>query len=241
MGLESVTVRREIEREGWKEFPGLFPIWARTAALDFLDNAAVHPETFPQLEPEFEEPDEEGGRVVRKLRRILWSDEGFWVDLLTRSGVFETGAALVSGQPVVVFHAAFLKSGRVGSEVPYHQDQALWSYDYPGAASLWIALTSVGPKNGGLSICPKSHSGGLIPHRDDPGHPRHESLDPAEHGLEPVHLRLRPGDAVAWARYTVHGSGENRSLDARKGMVIVFADAAAPGFEAKEFYRLPVD
>jgi ectoine hydroxylase-related dioxygenase (phytanoyl-CoA dioxygenase family) len=36
---------------------------------------------------------------------------------------------------------------------------------------------------------------------------------------------LATGDAVGWHRYTVHGSGENRSSRSRKGVVVVFAPA----------------
>lgn len=45
------------------------------------------------------------------------------------------------------------------------------------------------------------------------------------------HFMLRPGDAAMWVRYFAHGSAATASLEDRRGMVVVMADGAHPGFD----------
>lgn len=200
------------------------------AAFDALDATdRVH----SGYQPEY---DTNGGiRRLRKVRRLLWNEPGLWGPLLNRSGVAEFAGQLIGPHAHVVFFAAFLKPARIGSEVALHQDQALWRYQYPGAVSIWIALTEASQANGGLFGCPGSQSRGLIKHRDRPEYPWHPSIDAVEDGLTgPVPLTLEPGEAVIWDRHFAHGSGRNDSGMDRRGMVVVFADASAPGFQAAD-------
>lgn len=224
-------------RDGCQLLPGLLAeadVSRAVAFFDGLDGAAEVP---PAYEAEYDEAD--GVRRLRKLRRLLWNDPQIWGPLLNRAGVPDLARELVGDDAAVVFHAAFLKPALVGTEVALHQDQALWSYEYPKAFSVWCALTEVSPANGGLFGSRGSHSGGLVPHRDRPAYRWHDSLDAAEDGLEePVQFPLAPGDGVMWDRYFAHGSAANTSPHDRRGMVVVFADASAPEFRAKDSFPL---
>jgi hypothetical protein len=204
------------------------------AAFDALDAADQIDSGY---EPEY---DTDGGtRRLRKVRRLLWNEPELWGPLLNRSGIAKLAGQLIGLDAQLVFLAAFLKPARIGSEVALHQDQALWRQKYPGAFSIWIALTEVSHANGGLFGCPGSHARGLIGHRDRPGYPWHPSIDAAEDGLTgPVQLTLKPGEAVIWDRYFAHGSGRNASGMDRRGIVAVFADASDPGFQAADRFSL---
>src|SRR5690606_5567547 len=139
----------------------------------------------------------------------------------------------------IILHAAFLKPAQVGTHVAPHQDQALWTHDYPGAFSMWTALTDVGPRNGGLHGYPRSHAGGVIEHAPDAEHPWHDTLTHVSDTLGERHeFHLAPGDSVMWDRLFVHASGPNTSSEDRRGMVVVFADAGAPGFHARDVLGL---
>lgn len=131
----------------------------------------------------------------------------------------------------MVFSAAFLKPARIGTAVGLHQDQALWSKDYPSAFSAWIALTDVGPHNGGLAGRPASHHV-MLAHSDDPDHPWHPTLAAVADTLRDPHdFILSPGDVVVWDRLFAHSSAANDSDRDRRGMVVVFADGGAEGFD----------
>lgn len=215
-------------RDGWLALRGLMPDAVRESALLALDEL----DRRPAVPPGYQAEHEPGGGRLRKLRRLLWTEPQVWGPVAARCGAPEVATQLLGERATLIFHAAFLKPGQVGSEVALHQDQALWSRQYPGAFSIWFALSEVTEENGCLVGCPGSHAGGEIPHRDRPGYRWHASLDAAEDGLgSPASITLRPGDAAMWDRYFVHGSRPNRSGRDRRGMVMVFADGGAPGFE----------
>jgi ectoine hydroxylase-related dioxygenase (phytanoyl-CoA dioxygenase family) len=224
---------------GWAVLRKVLTPQLRESAAGWLREAAARAEGEPRLEPEFEPRALDGRRAVRKLRRLLWNDLPFWTDWLRRAGIFKLGGAFVGDDPAVVFHAAFLKPRAVGSRVALHQDQALWGNDYPDAVSVWIALSDSGERNGCIQLCPGSHLLGLIPHRDDPEYPWHPCLDPERDGLPaPQNVPTSAGDVLAWHRYTVHGSGPNLTQEDRVGMVVVFANASAPNFKARDLFRV---
>ena len=196
--------------------------------MDQLDAAAEVPADF-QAQYDGEGP----ARRLRKLRRLLWNEPDLYGPMLNRAGVTDLAEAVVDQQAVAVFHAAFLKPARIGTHVAPHQDQALWSKWYPGAFSVWFALTDVVSRNGGLYGFPGSHAGGVIPHQDDPAHPWHETLNHTIARLGAAHqFELAPGEAVMWDRCFVHGSEANVSDKDRRGMVLVFADGSANDFDA---------
>ncbi|MGW0275689.1 phytanoyl-CoA dioxygenase family protein [Streptomyces sp. NPDC003006] len=224
-------------RDGFHPLPGLLAEADVHRAVEFFDGLDGAAEVPPSYEAEYEEGD--GLRRLRKLRRLLWNDPQIWGPLLNRAGVPALAREVIGEDAAVVFHAAFLKPALVGTEVALHQDQALWSHQYPKAFSVWFALTEVSPANGGLFGSRGSHGGGHIPHRARPSYRWHDSLDAAEDGLDkPVQFRLAPGDGVMWDRYFAHGSSANTSPHDRRGMVVVLADASSPEFQAKDSFPL---
>lgn len=126
----------------------------------------------------------------------------------------------------VAFCAAFLKPAEIGTRTPYHQDQALWSRQLPGAVSCWVALDRADEENGCLIFCPGSQHGGEVAHEEPPGggHPEVVSRVLDSSPKEPV--PLDPGSGVIWDRYTVHGSAENHSKRPRRAVVTVFAPSS---------------
>lgn len=227
----------QYNRDGYHLLPGILGPNDCLRAVEFFDSFDAAKEVAASFEPEY---DTEGGvKRLRKLRRLLWNDPELWGPLLNRAGIADLAQKVIGEQAAVVFHAAFLKPAQVGTPVALHQDQALWSYEYPNAFGVWFALTAVSPENGGLFGCPASHASGCVPHRDRPEYTWHPSLDVAEDGLnEPVQFVLEPGDGVMWHRCFAHGSAANTSANDRRGMVAVLADARRPGFQAKDSFLL---
>lgn len=223
---------------GWILLRDVFPSPAREAAERWIDAYASSAEHGTGLEPEFEPVLLDGRLAPRKLRRLFWNDQAFWSELFRSSKLLELGACFLAGEPALIYHAAFLKCRLIGSKVALHQDQALWNYDYPGAVSIWVALTDCDEGNGCLELCSESHLGGLVPHEWDPMYAWHRCIQPQISNIPPPQkVPMRAGDVLVWHRYMIHGSGRNCSARDRKGMVLVFADAAAANFKAKDVYR----
>lgn len=178
-------------------------------------------------EANFEEPEvtnsssESTQRRLRKLRRLIWNRPDLFAPILCRSGIIDLAERMLGPEAAIVFHAAFLKPAQIGTHVGLHQDQALWSREYPGAFSVWVALTDVNLSNGGLAGRPGTHNHELT-HHPDPEHPWHPTLAHMEAELpEERQFNLRPGDAVMWDRWFAHSSGANTSEHDRQGMVVV--------------------
>ena len=123
----------------------------------------------------------------------------------------------------LVFLSTFAKPPRAGSEIPWHQDQALWDLWMQNAVSGWVALSRTTDANGALQVIPGSHARGMAPHGHYEGK-IHESIRIADYpDARPEKLYMDPGDVVFFGGKTWHYSGPNRSDERRLGMPVVYA------------------
>jgi len=187
------------------------------------------------FEPQFDVGENGKEQVYRKLRRMYWNDPKFWQPVLENEGFFELAKNLTGEQAALVFHAAYLKSGKIGTQTAFHQDQALWYGLYTKAITLWMPVTSSTLENGCIQVCPKSHLRGIIPHKPQAGHPFHDGIDILEEALYPISVEMEPGDLLILDRFTVHGSAANLSDEPRNAVVAVFADSDDKNFKAEEY------
>ena len=237
--LEVDKDHNDFKDDGYCLYRNVFPPIACKSAIDWIAEACNSLKNRPGLEPKFEIDSLTGTPPVRKIRRILWNDIPFWSDLFKSTGIFSLGSNFVLGDATLIRHAAFLKPKKIGGSVAFHQDQILWEYEYPKAINLWIALEPTTSKNGCMELCPGSHHNGQLPHNNDPQYSWHPSLKPNKLMLEsPKSIDMDQGDVLIWDRYTVHGSGPNKSEQDRKAMVLVFANSSTPDFKTKDQFSL---
>jgi hypothetical protein len=218
------------QRDGWERVEVASAAWC-ARALSWLE-ATVSNGRISSMEPQYENaPDRsDQAKPLRKLRRLFWADPGFWTPMICETGILPVVRRLVPGRASLIMHAAFLKPAGFGSAVGYHQDQALWLEERPGALSIWMPLVAADGSNGGIEVCDRSCHLGLLPHEPTPAHPEHAVVSLDRHGLRPSVVPCQQGQAVLIDRYTVHGSARNRSEGPRPAMVLVFANRDAPGF-----------
>ena len=227
---ETVRAVKDYREEGYCVIRGAFSSQGLSAVEDWLARFCASARQTPTLEPEFEA----GTDVVRKIRRLFWNDPAFWDPLLSSEGLLDLARSIVSPSPALVFHAAFMKPGDVGSKIAFHQDQALWSFTYPNAVNMWLAVTPSTVENGCIRVCRGSHREGIIEHAWLPDYPVHQAIDVDARGLVSEPVEMEAGDLLLWDRFMVHGSDANRTHQGRKGVVMVFVDAAQPDFRAKD-------
>ena len=121
-----------------------------------------------------------------------------------------TASCLIGGQAVRYLPFTAIKVGGGGGQFHFHQDNNYTQHDPAlGSINIWVALVDMSPDNGCLQVAPGSHKQGVLDWEDagDGDAHRKVKINPKEF----LPLRMRAGDAVAFTRLTVHGSGPNNT------------------------------
>jgi phytanoyl-CoA hydroxylase len=133
-------------------------------------------------------------------------------------------APLVHGEPVLAAVETFNKPARVGSGVPYHQDNAYFCQSPPDMLTVWIAMDAVTEANGPVFFVKGSHQSGVLPTK--PSGVRGNSIGLAEPPGVPLAEQfcalLAPGDATIHHCNTIHHSAPNTTAHSRLGLLFVF-------------------
>lgn len=139
--------------------------------------------------------------------------------LIHSEALLAIAARLMGGPSTLYMPFTAAKSGGGGGRFHFHQDNQYTRFDGPGI-NIWFALMEMTPENGCLQMAPGSHLKGTldaVESEDRDGH-RTVALEPEDF----LPLRMMPGDAVAFSRLTLHGSGANSSDEPRLGYAVQF-------------------
>lgn len=199
---------RFYNEEGYLPLPG------------FVDAAAVEglrEEVFDVLEANGV-PRASLGRATSaadKLRQCSQYLAGSRLDALINSAATMAVAdRLVGGRAVRYLPFTAVKAGGGGGTFHFHQDNNYTKHDpATGSINIWVALVDMTPENGCLQVIPRSHLKGQWTSRNSDDGDTHQQID-----VDPIDcfpLRMRAGDAVAFTRWTVHGSGPNHTDEPR--------------------------
>lgn len=157
---------------------------------------------------------------IDKLRQSRQYLAGSQLERLVHSnGLLAIAARLMGGASTLYMPFTAVKSGGGGGRFHFHQDNQYTRFDGPGI-NIWFALMEMKPENGCLQMAPASHLMGTldsIESEDLDGH-RTVAIEPEDF----LPLRMMPGDAVAFSRLTLHGSGANSSDQPRLGYAVQF-------------------
>ncbi|MCF8256205.1 MAG: phytanoyl-CoA dioxygenase family protein [Flavobacteriales bacterium] len=151
---------------------------------------------------------------LQKNRRV--SDRIFELIAKPLNGV------LRSFRPIISHYA--VKAPGEDNHFDMHQDWGIVDEDRFGVAHVWVALTDVGPENGGLTLVPRSHlainrfRSGTIPIRFLP-------LGSLEEQVQ--QFRLKAGDAIIYHPGVFHGSPANAGSADRLAVIAAVCDERA--------------
>ncbi len=107
-----------------------------------------------------------------------------------------------------------VKAGDGGGTFHFHQDNNYTQHEPAmGSINIWVALVDMTPDNGCLQIIPRSHRNGQLQSRNSDDGDVHQQLD--VNPIDCLPIRMRAGDAMAFTRWTVHGSGPNTTNQPR--------------------------
>src|SRR5262245_11424417 len=187
-------------------------------------------EVVPRLPPQdvvFEiRQNECGEKAIRNLWRMEhYSD--YFAELARDADLLKLIGVLVNGIPNLVAVELFAKPSRVGSAVPYHQDNAYFNYSPPDALTCWIALDESNLTNGCVYYGRGSHRQGVLPHIAS--HIQGNSLklmdppDPSD--VDEIPGVLKRGGAIIHHCCLFHRSEQNASVKPRRGLLLVYRGA----------------
>ena len=161
--------------------------------------------------------------TVRNLWRL--EEHNAWFRSLgEREEIRSVVAPLVHGDPVLVGVETFNKPARIGSGVPFHQDNAYFCQAPPDMLTVWIAIDAVTQANGPVFFVKGSHRAGMQPTK--PSGVRGNSIGLAEPSSVPLAEQfcglLAPGDATIHHCETIHHSAPNKTGHSRLGLLLVY-------------------
>ncbi|HBJ88323.1 MAG TPA: hypothetical protein DDZ88_31605 [Verrucomicrobiales bacterium] len=166
---------------------------------------------------------EKDEKTVRNLWRLEKYNPWF-LALGEREDIKALIAPLVHGEPVLVGVETFNKPARIGSGVPYHQDNAYFCQTPPDMLTVWIAIDAVTQANGPVFFVKGSHKGGMQPTK--PSGVRGNSIGMAKPSNVPLSEQfcglLEPGDATIHQCETIHHSAPNTTDHSRLGLLLVY-------------------
>ncbi len=139
--------------------------------------------------------------------------------LIHSERLLRIASRLMGGSSTLYLPFTAVKSGGGGGRFHFHQDNQYTRFDGPGI-NIWFALGEMSPENGCLQVAPATHLQGTfdpVESEDRDGH-RTVAVEPEDF----LPIRMMPGDAIAFTRLTLHGSGANSSDQPRLGYAVQF-------------------
>lgn len=144
-----------------------------------------------------------------RLRQSQAYLRGSMIDALINGEQMRSVASQLIGGPAVRYNPFTALKGRGGGTFDFHQDNNYTQHRPAlGSLNIWVALVDMTEENGCLMMVPGSHAAGTLA-AVDAGDGVHRKLSAEIEAAVP--LTMKAGDAVAFTRLTVHGSGPNRS------------------------------
>ncbi len=142
-------------------------------------------------------------------------------ELVQGENIRSLASQLIEGAAHVYLPFTAVKAGGGGGQFHFHQDNNYTQHEPAmGSINIWVALVDMTPENGCLQVVPRSHlKGQIASHNSDDGD-NHQQID-----VDPIDclpIRMRAGDAVAFTRWTVHGSGPNHTDRPRVAYALQF-------------------
>ncbi|WP_395719706.1 phytanoyl-CoA dioxygenase family protein [Prosthecobacter sp.] len=166
---------------------------------------------------------EADGKTVRNLWRLEQHHPAL-IPMVARPDIVALVSRLVHGEPVLCGVETFNKPARIGSGVPYHQDNAYFCQTPPDMLTIWIAMDPATLENGPVYYVRGSHHQGMLPTK--PSGVKGNSIGMAEPSTVPLSDQfcglLAPGDALIHQCETIHHSAPNTSDHPRLGLLLVY-------------------
>lgn len=130
--------------------------------------------------------------------------------LINGSEMLSLASQLVEGEAKLYSPFTAVKLGGGGGTFGFHQDNNYTQHEPAGGSlNIWVALCDMTLENGCLQVVPRSHLNGNVASHESQDADGHREIEVESNDC--LELVMRAGDAVAFSRWTIHGSGPNNT------------------------------
>ncbi|MFZ4683616.1 MAG: phytanoyl-CoA dioxygenase family protein, partial [Terrimicrobiaceae bacterium] len=178
------------------------------------------------LEPGYDPVGHSAAEIELKVRKY-WSFSGeaavFQTMLAPGSRLRAVVEGLIGADPILFQEMALVKPPFIGSEKPWHQDNAYFSVTPLDAIlGVWIALDDAGVENGCMHVIPGAHREGAVTHH----HGTDCEIDPGLLDVSrAVAVPVPAGGAMFFYGMLPHETPPNRSPERRRALQFHFRGA----------------
>jgi phytanoyl-CoA hydroxylase len=132
---------------------------------------------------------------------------------------------------------ALVKPALIGSEKPWHQDNAYFKYaPLDRVVGFWVALDDADKNNGCMHVLPGWHRKGGLKHFHSPGDC--QILPDRVAPGEPLPIELKAGGAMFFSGMLPHQTPPNRSPKARRALQFHYRGVSSHVVDQQEYDRL---
>jgi phytanoyl-CoA hydroxylase len=222
----------DFDRDGYLIERGLVEE-SMVADMNMIIDASVKPALAPvEYEADVHYPgapsskDAPGGQTPRRLLNAYARDVVFR-NFARSAPVVERLQQMMRCERVMVsqnhHNCVMTKHPGYSSVTSWHQDIRYWRFDEPELVSVWLALGSETPANGGLLLIPGSHKLDLPPGRLDAAlFLRNDIADNEALINAAVPAELSAGDVLFFHCQTFHAAGQNDTDSVKKSLVYTY-------------------
>lgn len=195
-----------------------------------------------QFEPKFVPTDASDSDLELKLRKLMWyCDQHPFFDFLAHRhpkirGVTES---VLGKDPILFQDMALIKPPFIGSEKPWHQDDAYFSVTpLDAVAGVWIALDDATAENGCMRVLAGAHHEGPRRHF----HGRDCEIVPERiEGARATAVELPAGGAMFFHGLLPHFTPANNSPHRRRALQFHYRAASSQIVSREEYDRIFVE
>ena len=236
LAIERITSDAEVERLR-ATYDELFARRAGREEGRQYDLAGTDEEDSVATLPQILEP----RQYAAQLRNTLYEANGLAIAGQLLGGLAETLQDRVLSSEVVDFGLhAILKPAGIGSETPWHQDEAYWDpAKYFHGLSVWMPLQEVTEENGCMCFIPGTHTGEVMSHHHAGDDPRIEALVVDDGHIDiskAVVCPIPAGGATFHFCRTFHYTGPNRSVVPRRALALTCGLPQSTREVPRDFY-----
>ena len=198
--------------------------------VDVLQNELTRyvDQIVPGLDPRYVFYEQKDPGLIKHLTSPDLYD-GYFKEMLNRPATLEVVQACLGTPAEPISSEVFYKHARVGTETPYHQDNAYLHFDPADGVVVWIALDDVTVENGAMHYRQGAFALGDLEHYETnlPLFSKQLSANLDNDQYPEVAAVIRKGGAAIHHIRTPHRAGPNQTHQDRRALVCNYKGSRA--------------
>jgi len=192
-----------------------------------------------QFEPGYEPENATDEELESKVRKLMWYQEEhphMAYLALSHAKIQGVLSSLIGADPILYADQAMIKPAHIGSEKPWHQDNAYFTIKpLEAVCGVWVALEDATISNGCMHVLAGQHQRGALRH--------HHTFDCeiVSDRIDPnlgTPVELPAGGAMFFSGLLPHQTPPNTSPDRRRALQFHYRAATSKIIEKEEYFQI---